>query len=373
MPGQIFISYCHCDGDFAENLASRLKENGLEVWMDEIGLAGGDEWRDEIDKSIRGSEALVLIVTPESKISFYVTYEWIFALGAGVKVVPIKLKETDPHPRLREIHHHDFTNRRARPWDKLIADLKDVCAKRHREKSDSFGEAKQACSIEIPNNCPPIIENAIMALDSVTGDERYNAINLLAQYNQPPSKEVLLSAMKKHPLSDVRSKIASVFGETREKEAVPGLIEALKDTNEWVRSSAAEALGEIGDKVAVPELIEALKDTNEWVRISAAQALGETGDKVAVSELIEALKDTDDSVRSSAAGALGKIGDKVAVPELIEALKDTSSSVRGGAAQALGKIGNKVAVPGLIETQKDTSDWVRSSAAEALRKIQHET
>jgi hypothetical protein len=340
MPGQIFISYCHCDGDFAENLASRLKENGFEIWMDEIGLAGGDEWREEIDKSIRGSEALVLIVTPESKNSFYVTYEWIFALGAGVKVVPIKLKETDPHPRLREIHHHDFTNRRARPWEKLIADLKDICAKGHREKTDSIAEAKQACSIEIPNNCPPIIEKAIMALDSVTRDERNDAINLLAQYNQPSSKEVLLSAMKKHPLSDVRAKIALVFGETRDKEALPGLIEALKDTdtNGRVRGSAAQALGEIGDKVAVPELIEALKDTNDSVRSGAAEALGKIGDKVAVPELIEALKDTNDSVRSGAAEALGKIGDKVAVPELIEALKDTNDSVRGSAAQALGKI-----------------------------------
>ena len=112
-------------------------------------MAGEYEWGDGIDKSIRDSSALVLIVTDESKKSLNVTYEWIFALGAGLKVIPIKLKETDLHPRLREIHYHDFTNRMARPWYKLIADLKEICAKGQRKKSDTIAEAKQTCSFDI--------------------------------------------------------------------------------------------------------------------------------------------------------------------------------------------------------------------------------
>jgi HEAT repeat protein len=400
MPGQIFISYCHSDGDFAENLVSKLKENGFEIWMDETGLEGGDEWREEIDRSIRDSSALVLVVTPESKDSFYVTYEWIFALGAGLKVVPIKLKETEPHPRLKEIHHHDFTNRKARPWDKLIADLKAICAREQRKKGDIIAEAKQACSIEIPLNCPPIIEKAIMTLDSVTMNERRDAIFLLFGYDQPLSKKLLLSAMKKHPLNDVRYHIAEVLGNRRDKEALPELIEALKDIDIWVRCSAAEALGNIGDSVAVPGLIEALKDidnrvrrsaltalveigdtgavpgliealkdTDNWVRCRAAEALGQIGDKVAVPGLIEALKDKDYEVRRSALTALVEIGDTEAVPALILALKDTDIWVRFSAAEALGKFGDKVAVPGLIEALKDTDDLVRRNAVEALVKI----
>jgi HEAT repeat protein len=337
MPGQIFISYCHSDGDFAENLALKLKENGLEIWMDEIGLAGGDEWRDEIDKSIRDSSALVLIVTPESKNSFYVTYEWIFALGAGLKVVPIKLKETDPHPRLREIHHHDFTNRRARPWEKLIADLKEICTKGQRKKSDTIAEAKQACSIEVPINCPPIIEKAIMALDSLTMDERSNAIRLLSQFNQPSSKEVLLSAMKTHPLYDVRFSAAEALGEVGDKAAVPVLIKALKDNDDF-RVRAAEALGKIGDKSAVPGLIEALKDPDYLVRRNAAIILGEIGYKEAQPGLIEALNDADDNVRRIAIDALGKIGFEEAQPELLKALNDTDNLVRRSAGIALEKI-----------------------------------
>ncbi|MDD4651794.1 MAG: HEAT repeat domain-containing protein [Methanothrix sp.] len=369
MTGQIFISYCHNDGDFAENLASKLKDNGLKFWMDETGLEGGDEWREEIDRSIRKSSALVLVVTPESKDSFYVTYEWIFALGAGLKVVPLKLKETEPHPRLRDIHHHDFTNRRARPWDKLIADLKAICEKEPKEKCDNDVGIKQACSIEMPTNCPPIVENAIMSLDSVNAEERKNAIKLLAQCNFPSREKVLFSAMRRHPLEDVRSGIASVLGEIRTEGAVPELMEALKDTSDLVRSNAAHALTEIGDDTAISKLIEALGDANASVRECAAWALGEIGDSVAVPRLIEALGDTNESVRENAEHALAKIGGDTAISKLIEALGDANASVREYAASALGEIGDSTAILRLTEATRDTDQYVRIEAAKALTRI----
>ena len=60
-------------------------------------------------------------------------------------------------------------------------------------------------------------------------------------------------------------------------DAVPALIQALKDENKDVRVNAAVALGQIGEgaKDVVPALIQALKDQDEWVRINAAWALEE--------------------------------------------------------------------------------------------------
>jgi hypothetical protein len=62
-------------------------------------------------------------MTPEAKESEYVTYEWAYATGAGVKVVPLMVKTTQMHPRLESLQYLDFTNRRARPWDRLIEEL----------------------------------------------------------------------------------------------------------------------------------------------------------------------------------------------------------------------------------------------------------
>ena len=61
--------------------------------------------------------------------------------------------------------------------------------------------------------------------------------------------------------------------------AVPGLLEVLKDQNEWLRADAAAALGRIGPeaKAAVRPLADALRDEKARVRIAAAQALGAIG------------------------------------------------------------------------------------------------
>ena len=108
----IFISHSHEDIDFAENLHSRLTQAGFTVWRD-TGIRGGEDWRREIDEAIKGAFVLIVMMTPEAKASEYVTYEWAFAWGAGVKVIPILLKTTELHPRLESLQYLDFTNRNA--------------------------------------------------------------------------------------------------------------------------------------------------------------------------------------------------------------------------------------------------------------------
>jgi hypothetical protein len=59
-------------------------------------------------------------MTPDARISEYVTYEWAFAWGYGKKVIPIMLRQTTLHPRLATLQYLDFTNRIARPWSRLF-------------------------------------------------------------------------------------------------------------------------------------------------------------------------------------------------------------------------------------------------------------
>jgi hypothetical protein len=114
-----FISHSHDDSDFAEILENRIKQENFLPWRD-IGIRAGDDWRKEIDKAIKDSFALIVVMTPAAKASEYVTYEWAFAWGEGVKVIPILLEKTELHPRLESLQYLDFTNRNARPWDRLI-------------------------------------------------------------------------------------------------------------------------------------------------------------------------------------------------------------------------------------------------------------
>ena len=131
----VFISHCHENLKFAKGCQARLKENGFAAWRSD-NIPGGEDWRKEIDKAITEAFALVVVITPESKASEYVTYEWAFAWGAGVKVIPVLLKKTQIHPRLESLQYLDFTTR-ARPWDKLVNLLREAKASKPQESKPS--------------------------------------------------------------------------------------------------------------------------------------------------------------------------------------------------------------------------------------------
>jgi len=123
---QVFVSHDHDDADFAELLKLRLEKEGITCWLDTERLKVGQDWREEIDRGIENSAAVIAIMTPEAKMSEYVTYEWAFAWGKGKHIFPIMLKQTQLHPRLESLQYLNFTNHPTRPWNDLIDSLKKV-------------------------------------------------------------------------------------------------------------------------------------------------------------------------------------------------------------------------------------------------------
>lgn len=138
----VFISYKREDLDFADNVMGRLEKAGFQTWSD-YKIGAGEEWRTAIDLAIKNSFALIVIMTPEAKASEYVTYEWAFAWGVGIKVIPILLRPTPLHPRLGALQHLDFTNLKMRPWDRLLEEVKYA------------SQAPLAHTVRIPLNVPP--------------------------------------------------------------------------------------------------------------------------------------------------------------------------------------------------------------------------
>jgi hypothetical protein len=145
-------------------------------------------------------------------------------------------------------------------------------------------------------------------------------------------------------------------------------IAALSDADGSVRSRAVDDLGTLGESgaEAIPRLIEALRDTYEPVRLNAAYALGAIGEP-AVSQLIETLGVEDPIMRRMAAYALAAVGEP-AVPALSEALQHPEDTVRIEATYALAQIGAPAAaaLPALMEHTKDTCVEVRRYLAEAF-------
>jgi hypothetical protein len=121
----IFISYKKPeDGDFADSVVNKIEKACFSPWIDNDRLEAGEDWRRDIDQAIKESSALIVIMSPEARASEYVTYEWAFALGAGINVIPIMLRKTELHPRLEALQYLDFTSYNHRPWDDLIRAIK---------------------------------------------------------------------------------------------------------------------------------------------------------------------------------------------------------------------------------------------------------
>lgn len=117
----VFISYSTEDSVFADLVKMKLNAASIDVWMDQDKLNAGEEWRNEIDLGIINADALILILTPESCNSSYVTYEWAFAIGRKKKVIPLLYKNANIHPRISVLQYLDFTNQRKGPWDQLFS------------------------------------------------------------------------------------------------------------------------------------------------------------------------------------------------------------------------------------------------------------
>lgn len=116
----------------------------------------------------------------------------------------------------------------------------------------------------------------------------------------------------------LRDYIMQALGMSKQAEAVPVLVEALKDEDNKVFASAAEALGKLGD-AAVPALITLLDEGADDARCVAAWKLGEIRPRKAITPLLTLIDKTENiDCIALAIWALGEIG--ISTIEVTEAL-----------------------------------------------------
>ena len=142
-------------------------------------------------------------------------------------------------------------------------------------------------------------------------------------------------------------------------------VAALKSSDSLERRLAAHALAEIGPAArdAVPALIETLRDPESFVRVWAAAALArvEPENPDTIAALVAGTRDGLSFVRSLAVWHLGRLGPghpkiESVVPELRELLNDSDPSVRAEALAALENLTGKGAPPAELKSLAPTAD-----------------
>jgi hypothetical protein len=120
----IFISYSPKDSKAMQTLRDLLLRAGFTPWIDPAPRPNQD-WRDEIDEAIGAASVVLVLLTPNSATSVYVTYEWSLALGLGVMVIPLLYRPAEFHPRLSTLPGFDMGAWKDERhfWDHVIREL----------------------------------------------------------------------------------------------------------------------------------------------------------------------------------------------------------------------------------------------------------
>ncbi|MCY4613910.1 MAG: HEAT repeat domain-containing protein [Nitrospira sp.] len=137
-----------------------------------------------------------------------------------------------------------------------------------------------------------------------------------------PAVELLLKYVRDW---ESRKYVIQALGKINDERVLDPLISMLH--NDEFKDDATRALVELG-KPAVPKLIVALTDREEFVRKQAILALGQIKDSEAVDPLIAMLQDQDWMTRLTAAAALEQIGDLRGRDAIKPLMKDPDLVVR---------------------------------------------
>jgi HEAT repeat protein len=214
----------------------------------------------------------------------------------------------------------------------------------------------------------PSLNTALSDPDQRVRQEAVDALGRIGQSGSPSSVIAPLTAALADAAPRVRAEAArclSGLPPSSAASAVPALVVALGDQDEFVRRSASDTLRLIGP-LTVPALIAALNDPRADVRRGAAKTLGgmRHPDEQVIPRLIAALEDPEQAVREEAAKTLSHFG-PAAVPPLIAALGNSNPETRRLAAVAL-RAGPESSVPALVAALWDPDETVRHAAAAAL-------
>ena len=106
---QVFISYSRKDIKFARRLAGDLENAGFEAWWDISDLKGGDDWVRVIPIAIAASQFFVVLLSPDSIQSEWVSKEYTYALVNRMKIVPAMIRPCSVPFALNTINYINFT------------------------------------------------------------------------------------------------------------------------------------------------------------------------------------------------------------------------------------------------------------------------
>ena len=113
---RIFLSYAREDETVVRDMHRRLSDAGFDVWMDKINLLPGQAWADEIRRTVRNSDFILLFFSKDSVVKQgFVQREFKLALDTlqdippgTIHTIPIRLDDCEIPEQFRDLQWSDL-------------------------------------------------------------------------------------------------------------------------------------------------------------------------------------------------------------------------------------------------------------------------
>lgn len=128
---RVFISHAAADRAFVvDEMVPRLREEGVDSWYCEAEIGTASQWEREIRAGLESCDWFLVVLTPRSVSSPWVSAEvhWAFDERPG-RVIPVLLETSDwpaLHLMLRTVQHVDMRTDRDAAWRRLLATWRTV-------------------------------------------------------------------------------------------------------------------------------------------------------------------------------------------------------------------------------------------------------
>ena len=91
----VFLSYSSKDRAWVAQFVDGLKAAGLTAWFDAAELLPGERWQQQIQKALRESRTLVVVLSPNSVGSPWTFFELGAAVADHKRIIPVLTQEMD--------------------------------------------------------------------------------------------------------------------------------------------------------------------------------------------------------------------------------------------------------------------------------------
>jgi hypothetical protein len=113
-PFDVFLSHHSGDRSWVIELKKNLEARGIKVWLDRDQIRPGNLFAEALEKGIKESRSVAIIISPESMKSDWVKAEYYRALKLAttehLQLIPVLYKQADAPGFLEDRNYVDFRN-----------------------------------------------------------------------------------------------------------------------------------------------------------------------------------------------------------------------------------------------------------------------